>query len=179
MRVKSIQFIMTKSRLRQHLMRVQLLCVGRLKSGPESVLATRYLDRAAAIGRTIGFSPIESRETGESRATRPDDRKREEAKAIQTLLPPRTAVLVFDENGTEMTSLSFAVELRRARDEGLVNAVCVIGGPDGLDENFLAEASCTVSFGRMTWPHQLVRVMAAEQLYRAMTILSAHPYHRA
>jgi len=159
-------------------MRLLLICVGRPKAGPERDLAARYIERAAAAGRAIGFSGVELRETGESRAARPDDRKREEAKAIRGLLAPPANVIALDENGTQMTSWSLAAELGRARDQGIASAAFVIGGPDGLEPAFLASASLTLSFGAMTWPHQLMRIMAAEQIYRAVTILSGHPYHR-
>ncbi len=141
-------------------------------------MASRYVERAAAAGRAIGFSGVELREAGESRAARPGDRMREEAQAIRSLLMPRTGVIALDENGKQMTSRSLAAELGRARDQGIASAAFVIGGPDGLEPAFLASASFTLSFGAMTWPHQLVRIMAAEQIYRAVTILSGHPYHR-
>ena len=159
-------------------MRLLLVCVGRSKAGPERELAGRYLERAAAAGRAIGFSGLELREAGESRAVRPGDRKREEAKAIAVRIPPRATVIALNETGKQMTSLSFAAKLGRARDEGISDTAFVIGGPDGLDPAFLASASLTLSLGTMTWPHQLARIMAAEQIYRAMTILSGHPYHR-
>ncbi|MDQ6868558.1 MAG: 23S rRNA (pseudouridine(1915)-N(3))-methyltransferase RlmH [Pseudomonadota bacterium] len=159
-------------------MRLLLICVGRPKAGAERDLATRYVERAAAAGRAIGFSSVELREAGESRAVRPDDRKREEAEAIRGWLTPPANVIALDENGTQMTSRGLATELGRARDQGIASAAFVIGGPDGLEPAFLASASLTLSFGAMTWPHQLVRIMAAEQIYRAVTILSGHPYHR-
>jgi 23S rRNA (pseudouridine1915-N3)-methyltransferase len=159
-------------------MRLLLVCIGRPKAGPERDLAARYLERATAAGRAIGFSGVELRELAESRAARPDDRKREEAKALGPRLPPRGKVIALDETGKQMTSLGFAAELGRARDEGLADLAFVIGGPDGLEPAFLAQASLTLSLGTMTWPHQLARIMAAEQIYRAITILSGHPYHR-
>jgi 23S rRNA (pseudouridine1915-N3)-methyltransferase len=159
-------------------MRLLLICVGRPKAGPERDLAARYIERAAAAGRATGFSGVELREAEESRAVRPDDRKREEAKAIRGLLAPPANVIAFDENGAQMTSRSLATELGRARDQGIASAAFVIGGLDGLEPVFLASASLTLSFGAMTWPHQLVRIMVAEQIYRAVTILSGHPYHR-
>jgi len=149
-------------------MRLLLVCVGRSKAGPERDLAVRYIERAAAAGRAIGFSGLELREAGESRAARPDDRKREEANVIRGLLPPRAHLIALDETGTQMTSRGLATELGRARDAAIAATAFVIGGPDGLDS----------AFGTMTWPHQLARIMAAEQIYRAMTILSGHPYHR-
>jgi 23S rRNA (pseudouridine1915-N3)-methyltransferase len=159
-------------------MRLLLICVGRPKAGPERDLAARYIERAAAAGRATGFSGVELREAEESRAVRPDDRKREEAKAIRGMLAPPANVIAFDKNDTQMTSRSLATELGRARDQGIASAAFVIGGLDGLEPVFLASASLTLSFGAMTWPHQLVRIMVAEQIYRAVTILSGHPYHR-
>jgi len=159
-------------------MRLLLVCVGRSKAGPERDLAGRYIERAAAAGRAIGFSGVELREIAESRAARPDDRKRDEAKAIRGLLPPSIKVIALDENGKQLTSLGLAAELGRARDAAVAGTAFVIGGPDGLETTFLASVSLTLGFGTLTWPHQLARIMAAEQIYRAMTILSGHPYHR-
>lgn len=99
-------------------------------------------------------------------------------KTFGACLHPPANVIALDENGTQMTSRSLATELGRARDQGLASAAFVIGGPDGLEPAFLASASLTLSFGAMTWPHQLVRIMAAEQIYRAAAILSGHPYRR-
>ncbi len=141
-------------------------------------MAARYVERAAAAGRAIGFSGVELREAAESRAARPDDRKRQEAQAIRSWLMPHANVIALDENGKQMTSRGLATEICRARDRGMVQLAFVIGGPDGLEPAFLASASLTLSLGAMTWPHQLVRIMTAEQIYRAVTILSGHPYHR-
>jgi 23S rRNA (pseudouridine1915-N3)-methyltransferase len=159
-------------------MRLLLACVGRPKAGPERDLASHFIARAAAAGRAIGFPGVELRETTESRAARPEDRKRDEAKALRSLLPPGFAVVALDETGKQMTSRGLAAELGRQRDAASAGAAFVIGGPDGLDPAFLASSSLTLAFGTMTWPHQLARIMAAEQIYRAMTILSGHPYHR-
>lgn len=159
-------------------MRLVLICVGRLKAGPERELVTRYVERAAATGRALGFSAVELRETPESRASRPEDRKREEARAISGLLAPGFKIIALDGTGKQLTSPGLAAELRRAQDAALAGAAFVIGGPDGLDTGFLASSSLTLSLGTLTWPHQLARIMTAEQVYRAMTILSGHPYHR-
>lgn len=159
-------------------MRVLLACVGRSKAGPERELSSRYLERSCALGRAIGFPGVELREVDESRAARPSARKKEEAKALCALLAARASVVALDGGGTQLTSRAFAAQLGKARDDGLPLLALVIGGPDGLDPGFLEMASLTLSFGKMTWPHQLARIMAAEQIYRAMTILSGHPYHR-
>jgi 23S rRNA (pseudouridine1915-N3)-methyltransferase len=159
-------------------MRLLLVCVGRLKAGLERDLAARYLERAAAAGRALGFTAIESREIEESRARRPEDRKIEEAKSIRAQVAVHAKTVLFDEHGAAIDSKDFATLLARLRDEGAPAIGLVIGGPDGLAPELKPEAAACVSFGRMAWPHQLVRVMAAEQIYRAMTILSGHPYHR-
>jgi 23S rRNA (pseudouridine1915-N3)-methyltransferase len=159
-------------------MRLLLVCIGRAKAGPERDLARRYIERASAAGRALGFSGIELREIEESRAARSEDRKKEEAKALRGLLPASCNVIALDEKGEEMTSRAFAARFCRARDEGVASVALVIGGPDGLDPAFVASAWLKLSLGLMTWPHQLVRTMAAEQIYRAMTIASGHPYHR-
>lgn len=157
-------------------MRLLLVCVGRLKVGPERDLTQRYFDRAASAGRGLGFA-IEQREIDESRARRPQDRRREEAKAIRALLDEATRIIACDESGRNLTSLDLAADLARSRNQGAPVAF-VIGGPDGLDPDFRAGADLTLAFGAMTWPHQLARIMAAEQIYRAVTILAGHPYHR-
>jgi 23S rRNA (pseudouridine1915-N3)-methyltransferase len=160
-------------------MRLLLLCVGRLKAGPERDMAARYLERAGAAGRALGFTSIDLREVEESRARRPEDRKIEEAKALRAHMPPQTKIILFDEHGSGLTSTAFAARLGGLRDEGAGAIALVIGGPDGLAPDLLTEAASRISLGAMTWPHQLLRIMATEQIYRAMTILSGHPYHRA
>ena len=160
------------------MLRVGLVCVGRLKAGPERVLADRYIERAFAAGRAIGLG-VELREIAESRARRTEDRKSEEAAAIRALLPPDAVLIALDETGTAMDSAGFARLVGARRDDGTPALALVIGGADGLDPSLRRDAAATIAFGAMTWPHQLVRIMAAEQIYRAVTILSGHPYHRA
>lgn len=160
-------------------MRAAIVAVGRLKDGPERVLALRYHERAEALGRQIGVSGLDLVEVPESRARREADRRREEAEAIAARLGPRSALVAFDERGASPTSEAFAADLEGFRDGGRALLALVIGGPDGLDPPLRARADRVISFGRLTLPHQLVRVLAAEQLYRAWTILARHPYHRA
>jgi 23S rRNA (pseudouridine1915-N3)-methyltransferase len=115
-------------------------------------------------------------QAGESRARDAETRKREEAKHLLEGEPAR--LIVFDERGKAMTSLEFAALIGKLRDEGTRTLTLAIGGADGMHESVRQQADRIVSFGAMTLPHQLVRVCAAEQLYRAATILSGHPYHR-
>jgi 23S rRNA (pseudouridine1915-N3)-methyltransferase len=158
--------------------RILILAVGRLKDGPERDLVARYAERATAAGRPLGFSGFEAVEIAESRAPRPADRKAEEAQALRARSGD-AALIAFDEQGASPTSEAFAGLLAGERDSGRRTLALVVGGPDGLDPGLATSAVARVSFGRMTLPHQIVRGLVAEQLYRAMTILSGHPYHRA
>jgi 23S rRNA (pseudouridine1915-N3)-methyltransferase len=151
-------------------------CVGRAR-GPERDLAARYIERAAAAARGIGVASVTVRELDESRARRAEDRKAEEAKAIRAAIGS-AEVIALDEGGENVSSREFARRLGQRRDSGAAALALVIGGPDGLAPEFRAAAAMVLSFGAMTIPHQLVRLLAAEQIYRAVTILSGHPYHR-
>ena len=159
-------------------MKVQVLAVGRQKDGPERDLTVRYLERARAAGKPLGLTGFDVAEIPESRATRPADRKAEEAAQLR-LKVAGSATLALDERGAQMSSEAFADWLAKRRDSGARGRVLVSGGADGLDPAFAGEADERLAFGRMTLPHQIVRILAAEQLYRAMTILSGHPYHRS
>ncbi len=160
-------------------MRIAIHAVGRLKAGPERELAERYLDRSEKAGRAIGLSGVSVREVPESRAREAQARKDEEAAALLADLSPGVLLVALDERGDLPTSERFAAMLGEARDRGTPEAVLLIGGPDGHGAAVLSRAGHRVSFGRLTWPHQIVRILAAEQVYRAITILSGHPYHRA
>lgn len=160
------------------MLKVTLLGVGRLKVGLERDLAGRYLDRATVAGRSLGLA-VGARELDESRARRPEDRRRDEADALRAIVAVTTEIVVLDEIGRALDSVGFASLLGAARDAGRGSLAVVIGGADGLDPEYRHRADHVVGFGAMTWPHQLVRVMAAEQIYRAITILAGHPYHRA
>ncbi len=157
---------------------IVVAAVGRLKAGPERELAARYLDRAAKTGPRIGLTGFQVREVTEGRGASVASRRAEEAAALAALMPPGAVRVVLDERGTTIGSRDFADFLARERDGGRSTAAIIIGGPDGHDPTIRDTAALVLSFGAMTWPHQLVRVMLAEQLYRAVTLLSGHPYHR-
>lgn len=148
-----------------------------MKQGPERELCARYLARAAATGRSLALTGFEVTELPESRAGSATRRKAEEAAAVHTALPEGLLVAL-DEGGRSLTSQAFAERLRQWRDDGRATVNFVIGGADGLDPELRSAAELTLSFSPLTWPHQLVRIMLAEQLYRATTIISGHPYHR-
>ncbi len=159
-------------------MRVGIVAVGRMKQGPERELVARYLDRAAASGKALGLSGFAVNELTESRAGSAQSRKIEEAKAIGAQLPDSGLVIALDERGKSLGSEDFAKRIVRWRDDGKSALHFIIGGADGLDPGFVQKADLCLSFSPLTWPHQLVRIMLAEQLYRATTIITGHPYHR-
>lgn len=155
-------------------MRLHLCAVGRLRAGPERMLVDDYLDRLGKTGRALGLGPVAEHEVEDKRG----GGMTAEADLLARALPAGTILCVLDERGRSLSSPEFAAQLARWRDAGRQDAAFVIGGADGLDPAFRARADLAISFGAMVWPHMLVRVMLAEQLYRAATILAGSPYHR-
>jgi 23S rRNA (pseudouridine1915-N3)-methyltransferase len=160
-------------------MRIVIAAVGRLKDGPERELAASYRKRAEAVGRGCGLRDIEIVEIRESRAQDAERRRVEESIAIANVIPERAMVVLLDERGTSLDSASFAALLQEWRAEDRPAAVFVVGAADGLAASLKERAKLRLAFGTATWPHQLVRIMLLEQIYRAGTILAGHPYHRA
>jgi 23S rRNA (pseudouridine1915-N3)-methyltransferase len=157
------------------LMRVHVVAVGRLRQGPERALVDDYLARFDKTGRALGLGPaaiieVEDKKGGGMVA---------EATLLQKAVPKGALTCVMDERGREMASPDFANQLGTWRDQGTSDIAFLIGGADGLDPSLRASADFALSFGAMVWPHMLVRVMLAEQLYRAASILAGAPYHRA
>jgi len=160
-------------------MRLTIFAVGRMKSGPDADLVSRYTDRLAKTGKALGLDFDGLVEIPESRAQTPDQRKAEEAgKCAALAAEPSTVLVLLDERGKSLSSRQFADRLAEYRDRGVSRAVFALGGPDGHDPALRDRADLVIAFGNQTWPHQLARIMLAEQLYRAVTILSGHPYHR-
>jgi 23S rRNA (pseudouridine1915-N3)-methyltransferase len=159
-------------------MRVAIHAVGRMKASPERDLVARYLDRFDKAGKALGLDYSGLSETVESRAGDAATRMCEESDRLRQAASSLSLVLL-DERGHDLSSTGFADLLASRRDRGVRGIIFAIGGPDGHDPALRAEADDVVAFGSATWPHQLLRVMLAEQLYRAATILSGHPYHRA
>ncbi len=156
-------------------MRVHICAVGRLRKGPERDLYDDYLTRFDRTGRALALGPaqlieVEDKKGGGMAA---------EAMLLARAIPDGSLVCTMDERGKLMSSPDFANQLGAWRDQGRQDLAFVIGGADGIDPGLRAQADASLSFGKMVWPHMLVRVMLAEQLYRAASILSGGPYHRA
>lgn len=154
-------------------MRITICAVGRLKSGPEAELVADYLQRFARTGRGRGLGPATVAEV-EARA----NGRTEEARLLAAALPRGAHVVALDERGENMSSEIFAHRLMTLAERGEKDMAFVIGGADGLDPELRERADSLLSFGTMVWPHMLVRVMLAEQLYRAASIVAGTPYHR-
>jgi 23S rRNA (pseudouridine1915-N3)-methyltransferase len=143
---------------------IEILAGGRARHAPETGLALTYLDRAREVGRPLGFSGFVLREA---------DERKDGAFVFEGL------GVALDERGKSLGSPQFATMLASWRDAGEPRVTFVIGGSDGLPDIVRKSARTSLAFGVQTWPHLLVRTMLAEQIYRAVTILSGHPYHRA
>lgn len=156
-------------------MRVHLLAVGRMRSGPERALVDDYVTRFDRTGRALGLGPLVEHEVEDKRGGGMEA----EGELLARALPAGALLVTMDERGRVMSSPEFAAMLARWRDGGRQDVAFVIGGADGIAPALRARAEASVSFGAMVWPHMLVRVMLAEQLYRAATILAGGPYHRA
>ncbi|MEP2642441.1 23S rRNA (pseudouridine(1915)-N(3))-methyltransferase RlmH [Roseobacter sp.] len=156
-------------------MRVHIIAVGRLRAGPEKDLIDDYLTRFDRSGRGLGLGP--------ARIVEVDDRKgggmATEAPLIRRALPDGAVLVAMDERGRLESSPDFAQRLAGWRDAGRGDVAFVIGGADGIDPALRSQADFALSFGKMVWPHMLVRVMLTEQMYRAASILAGAPYHRA
>jgi 23S rRNA (pseudouridine1915-N3)-methyltransferase len=159
-------------------MRIVVAAVGRLKQGPERDLAERYRKRAADVGRSIGLRGVEIIEIRESRAREIEKRMVEESIALANMIPEASSTVVLDQRGDNLDSVTFASQIERWRDAGRPAAVFIVGGADGLSQTLYDRADLRLAFGPATWPHQLVRIMLLEQIYRAATLLAGHPYHR-
>ena len=155
-------------------MRVHLCVVGRLRKGPEKNLIDDYLDRFNKTGRAFGLGPAKVIEV--------EDKKNggmlNEANLLRRAIPKGAFVVIMDERGSVVSSPDFSAKIRTWADKGTSDLAIVIGGADGIDPSLRAESDFSISFGKMVWPHALVRVMLAEQLYRGASILANSPYHR-
>jgi len=160
-------------------MRLVVAAIGRLKDGPERELAERYRKRADQAGRRLGFRDVDVVEIRESRAQDTSKRTLEESIALTSVIPDKAITIILDERGESLDSATLASRLGRWRDDGRPAGVFIIGGDDGLAPTLRDKATLRLAFGAATWPHQLVRIMLLEQIYRAVSILSGHPYHRA
>jgi 23S rRNA (pseudouridine1915-N3)-methyltransferase len=158
-------------------MLITIAAVGKMKAGPERTLFERYVERTTGAGRSLALT-FATREFVESRYAAATARKEQEAEALLGAVPTDHVLIALDETGRSLDSRAFADRIAKWRDDGTPGLVFALGGADGHGPALLQKSTLRLAFGTMTWPHQLARIMLAEQLYRAVTILSGHPYHR-
>ena len=160
-------------------MRLQVLGIGKLKAGPEKTLSLEYKTRLEGLGRKAGITKLSVTDFAESQSQTASQRQTEEAKLLASALAPKAFTLVLDERGKPFTSEGFSQLLQRHLDQGTQELAFLIGGPDGHSADTRKHAGQLISLSEMTWPHRLVRIMLLEQIYRAVTIMVNHPYHRS
>lgn len=154
-------------------MRLKIIAVGRLRSGPERELVETYCTRLQS--GLAGLGPLSLTEIDDRKDARQVAHAFNESQAARAKGARRIAL---DETGQSLTTKALAERLAFWRDTGVSEAAFLIGGADGLGEEALKSADMVLSLGKLTWPHRLARAMIAEQLYRAASLLAGHPYHR-
>jgi 23S rRNA (pseudouridine1915-N3)-methyltransferase len=159
-------------------MRIAIVAVGRARAAPEQAMCDLQWERASQLGKKLGFTKLDFAAVDTSRAADMAARMDEEAKRLTSRVPRGARRAALDEAGRALSSEAFAAYLAQLRDSGERDLAFLIGGPDGLAPALRDSTGDRLAFGPQTWPHLLVRVMLAEQIYRAFTILSGHPYHR-
>ncbi|MDB9727034.1 23S rRNA (pseudouridine(1915)-N(3))-methyltransferase RlmH [Amylibacter sp.] len=156
-------------------MKIHLCVVGKLRNGPEKELIDDYLNRFEKIGRAHGLGPVFVNEVEDKR----NGGMPNEAILLQRVIPKSAKVIILDERGDVISSPNFAKKISSYANNSISDLAIIIGGADGIDPKLREQADYKISFGKMVWPHALVRVMISEQLYRAVSILAGSPYHRS
>lgn len=151
-------------------MKIHIIAVGRAKRGPESSLYDHYISRMRW--------PVQLHEVEEKKRLSGAELKSREAELLLGVVPKGAVVIALDERGKAVSSLELSTKIKSWEDQSRPEIAFVIGGADGLDEVVRNRADLTLNFGKLTWPHMLVRAMLAEQIYRVQQIHAGHPYHR-
>jgi 23S rRNA (pseudouridine1915-N3)-methyltransferase len=160
-------------------LRLHIAAIGKLKTGPEKMLANDYAGRIEVFGRKAGITSLKIGEWPESQNPNVKTRMEEEAKILWSAVPSSTITFVLDERGKSHSSEEFAALIRKHADQGANDLSFLLGGPDGHDATTRTKANHIIALGAMTWPHRLARIMLLEQIYRSLTIMMNHPYHRS
>ena len=150
-------------------MKITIIAIGKAR-GVEAEWCAEYLKRLGGSVTVLEFAAPKS--------LPPEQAQKVEAQLLIKAIPPKSHVVLLDERGKDMSSRDFASKIATWQDSGIGDLVFIIGGADGLTDDVRAKGHFTLGFGRLTWPHRLVRVMLLEQIYRAKQIIAGHPYHR-
>lgn len=154
-------------------MKITLICVGSMK---RSDLAGPLADYTSRISRYLPFEMIEVRDAPASKKTTPAEASRTEGERILSRISPGDYVVALDERGRGFTSTAFAEFISARMNEGLKRVIFIVGGAWGLDPSVTERADLVLRLSEMTMPHELARVVCAEQVYRALTIIRGEPY---
>jgi 23S rRNA (pseudouridine1915-N3)-methyltransferase len=157
-------------------LRLSIAAIGRLKTGPEKLVADDYTKRIEVMGRKAGLTSLKIGEWAESQQANAKQRMEDEASILWAAVPSGAIAMALDES---LSREDFAARIRKCADQGVSDLVFMIGGPDGHAPHTREKASELIALGPMTWPHRLVRIMLLEQIYRSVTIMVNHPYHRS
>ncbi|MCK0068300.1 23S rRNA (pseudouridine(1915)-N(3))-methyltransferase RlmH [Kordiimonas sp. 5E331] len=152
-------------------MHISIIAIGRMQRGPEQALVDEYQKR---LPWKTNIIEIDMKKPAGTAA----ERKKREAERLLAAVPDGAALVVLDENGKNFKSREFAGKIDNWQMAGYSHIAFVIGGADGLDSSVLNRADLKIALGSLTWPHMMVRVMLSEQIYRAWSIITGHPYHR-
>ncbi len=155
-------------------MRIHICAVGRLKAGPEAELIKDYQSRLDRTGRPLSLGPLSIHEVEDKKARGMEA----EADLLMRVIPKGAFIVTMDERGKLLSSPDFSQKIASWRDAGRQDLAFIIGGADGIAPSLRAKADFSISFGKMVWPHMMVRAMLCEQLYRAASIEARLPYHR-
>ena len=158
-------------------MKLKVISIGQLKNNPILEIQRDYESRILNLSKSVGIKNLEIKELPISKKSSIKERQKEEAKIISQHIKQNNLNLFLDGKGENINSVDISQIISKSSFDGK-DLVFFIGGPDGFDEKIIKVANKTVSFGRVTWPHKLIRIMLLEQLYRGITILNNHPYHR-
>jgi 23S rRNA (pseudouridine1915-N3)-methyltransferase len=160
-------------------LRISIAAIGKLKQGPEKLLAEDYAGRIPPLGKKAGITALKISDWSESQKPDAAQRMAEELTLLWSAVPAGAYVIALDERGKAPTSAAFAAKIGKLAEQATGDVVFLLGGPDGHAPETRARANELLALGAMTWPHRLARVMLLEQIYRSVTIMVNHPYHRA
>lgn len=158
-------------------MKLKVISIGHLKNNPILEIQKDYESRILNLSKSVGIKNLEIKELPISKKSSIKERQKEEAKIISQHIKQDNLNVFLDGKGENINSVDISQIISESSFNGK-DLVFFIGGPDGFDEKIIKVANKIISFGRVTWPHKLIRIMLLEQLYRGITILNNHPYHR-
>ncbi len=159
-------------------MQIFVAAIGRLKKGEELNLCKKYEKRISASGKSLGFTQFTHLDFDEDKNNQAQKRKQNEADKLLNSVPKGAVIVALDEYGKQFSSIDFSKKIANFRDDGHGKIAFLLGGADGHGQAVLERADLKLSLSKMTYPHQIARILLFEQIYRALTIMSNHPYHR-